>query len=154
MGDVENDVPVLMTEVGRAYLTVADLSEATLYPLHAVDIAEWAVEQRHRLRGRWDRLTRGHSRTWWEAQALREHLTRLDVCPDCAGEWGKPMREGCKRPWHHADEWRWEQVAETTQGSGDDAWTVSVFQERGCDHEWLDRPESDTRVCELCAEER
>ena len=76
------------------------------------------------------------------------------VCPDCAGEWGRPMREGCKRPWHHADEWRWEQVAETTQGSGDDAWTVSVFQERDCDHQWLDRPESDTRVCELCAEEQ
>ena len=23
-----------------------------------------------------------------------------------------------------------------------------------CQHEWLDRPESDTRVCELCGEER
>lgn len=75
------------------------------------------------------------------------------VCPDCAGEWGKPMREGCKRPWHHADEWQWEQVAETTQGSGDDAWAVSVFQERGCDHQWLDRPESDTRECLICGTE-
>lgn len=65
------------TEVGRAYLAIADLSEATLDPLHAVDIAEWAIEQRHPLRGRWDRFMRGHTRTWWQAQALREHLTRV-----------------------------------------------------------------------------
>lgn len=29
------------------------------------------------------------------------------TCPDCGAEWGEPMREGCKRPWHHADEWDW-----------------------------------------------
>lgn len=75
-------------------------------------------------------------------------------CPDCAAEWGRPMREGCRRPWHHADERKWEQVAETTQGSGDDAWVVAVFEERGCGHQWIDRPESDTAVCDLCGEER
>lgn len=73
-------------------------------------------------------------------------------CPDCAAEWGRPMREGCRRPWHHADEW--EQVAETVQGSGEDAWVVAVFEERGCNHQWIDRPESDTTVCDLCGEER
>ena len=29
------------------------------------------------------------------------------TCPDCGAEWEEPMREGCKRPWHHADEWGW-----------------------------------------------
>lgn len=49
---------------------------------------------------------------------------------------------------------RWEHVAEGVQGSGGDAWSVSVFIERDCAHEWLDRPESDTAVCELCGAER
>ncbi len=28
-----------------------------------------------------------------------------ETCPDCGGQWVEPMREGCKRPWHHADQW-------------------------------------------------
>lgn len=30
----------------------------------------------------------------------------------------------------------------------------ACLRETSCDHEWLDRPESDTRVCEMCREER
>ena len=49
----------------------------------------------------------------------------------------------------------WEKVTETVQGAGDDAWVVTVFQEGWvCAHVWLYRPESDTRVCEVCGEER
>lgn len=48
----------------------------------------------------------------------------------------------------------WERVSESVQGSGDDAWSVAVFRERACDHQWVDRPESDTMVCDLCGEER
>lgn len=49
----------------------------------------------------------------------------------------------------------WERVSESMQGLGNDvAWLVAVFRERGCDHQWIDRPESDTMVCDLCGEER
>jgi len=68
---------VFATEVGRAYLKVADLSEATISPEHAVDIAEWAVGLR-RLRRR---------RAAWQAQALREYLARWEcVTPSSRGD--------------------------------------------------------------------
>lgn len=51
-------------------------------------------------------------------------------CSGCGGKWVESMREGCNRPWHHADQW-------------DDE----------CDHHWLDRPESDTRECLVCGAE-
>lgn len=49
---------------------------------------------------------------------------------------------------------RWVQVAEHEQGSGADVWSVGVFIEAACSHVWLDRPESDTAVCELCGAEQ
>ena len=73
-----------------------------------------------------------------ERMATVEHLRR---CPICDIRFDGEVAAG------------WEQVAETTQGSGDDAWTVAVFQERGCDHQWLDRPESDTSACDICGAE-
>ena len=66
------------TEVGRAYARVAHLSECTIGALHAIDIAEWIVEQRHPVRSRWERLTRGETAAWWQAQALREHFARIE----------------------------------------------------------------------------
>jgi hypothetical protein len=30
----------------------------------------------------------------------------------------------------------------------------ALFDIERCDHEWLDRPESDTRECLICGEER
>lgn len=58
----------------------------------------------------------------------------------------------CGATFNHRPEW--VKVTESEQGAGDDTWQVAVYQERGCEHQWLDRPESDTRVCELCGEER
>lgn len=60
------------------------------------------------------------------------------LCPDCAGEWVKPMRQGCRRPWHHADEW------------ADNAPTELECSGLCGEHHWLDRPESDTRECLIC----
>lgn len=142
----------------------AEFQEAALEMARKADAAERRAEDTEaafeQLRSAADKV--GHQAAcpvnpcdcWMrELAPLLDGGSDVGVCPDCAGEWGKPTREGCKRPWHHADEWQWEQVAETTQGSGDDTWTVSVFQERGCDHQWLDRPESDTRECVICGVE-
>lgn len=79
---------------------------------------------------------------------------------------------------------QWAKVAEVEQGEGADTWTVAVFKEQPrehgsdcacwppydscshppcacdgcigaeCDHQWIDRPESDTVVCDLCGAER
>lgn len=50
----------------------------------------------------------------------------------------------------------WAKVAESKQGVGDDTWQVVVYEERSgakCDHQWLDRPESDTHECLICGAE-
>ena len=67
----------LLSEVGQTYLTIADLSEGTIDPLHAVDIAEWVVERRHPVRSRVQRVLYGYTLAWWSAQAIREHLARV-----------------------------------------------------------------------------
>lgn len=28
-----------------------------------------------------------------------------EACPDCGGAWAEAMREGCRRPWYHAEAW-------------------------------------------------
>lgn len=84
---------------------------------------------------------------------MRDLAPFLAECASCAcgmdGDGQCPC--GCDEPTGGGV--HWDLVAETVQGSGADAWAVSVFQERGCDHQWLDRPESDTRVCDICGAE-
>ena len=75
-----------MSEQGiyRAYLRVADLSEATLSPDHALDIAEWIIRSRPTLRQRLQRLLHGRSTDEIRAQAMREEWRRnerdADLC--------------------------------------------------------------------------
>jgi hypothetical protein len=60
------------------YLEVADLSEGTLSPDHALDIAEWIVRERPTLRQRFQRLMWGRSYDEVAAQAMREKWDRAD----------------------------------------------------------------------------
>lgn len=103
----------------RVYAEVADLSEGTLSPDHALDIAEWIVRERPTLRQRFQRLMWGRSYDEVAAQAMREKWRRdewvagLYTC-------GMADRERTGHP---------EREDADTDG-GD-----SVTSE-SCDHEW------------------
>ena len=64
------------TNIYRTYCAVADLSEGTLSPDHALDIAEWVVRNRPTLRQRWQRLVWGRSQDETRAIAMREEWRR------------------------------------------------------------------------------
>lgn len=113
--------------------------------------AEDAEAEVERLQARGDR----HYAAFVGAEA---RLERLKAAADTVGHQAACMVDPCdcwmqdlaplleyERPWGR--------VGQGVQGAGADAWEVSVYRELECDHQWLDRPESDTSVCELCGME-
>lgn len=68
--------------IHSTYLHVADLSECTLSPDHALDIAEWIIQTRPTLRQRWQRLLWGQSHDETKARAMREEWRRNEFHAD------------------------------------------------------------------------
>lgn len=96
------------------------------------------------------------------AEGAEAELERLKAAADLVGHQAACLVDPCDcwmsdlAPLLEYERPDWIKVGEVEQGSGSDAWTVAVFEEqpRTCDHVWIDRPESDTTVCDMCGAER
>ena len=93
------------------------------------------------------------------AEGAEAELERLKAAADLVGHQAACLVDPCdcwmsdlaplleyKRP-------QWVKAAESKQGPEGDEWQVTLFKEAACDHQWLDRPESDTRECLICGTE-
>lgn len=96
-----------------------------------------------------------------DARARAEaELERLKAAADLVGHQAACLVDPCDCWMYHLaplleyEPPRWAKVAEGKQGPEGDAWQVTLFEEAACDHQWLDRPESDTVACDLCGAER
>lgn len=106
-------------------------------------------------------MARKAERAERRAEDAEAELERLKAAADKVGHQAVCSDEPCDcwvrdlAPLLDGTEAQPERVVESEQGVDDDVWSVAVYRERdSCDHEWLDRPESDTASCDLCGEER
>lgn len=136
------DDPTLIGPDGFTRLTEIIASDATLVRVAQVEALRAAARRfLEDMADAWGGdsqwLTTGNRVAEVVACVLREMAVEIDQPNACEHAWG-PYWEGGGG------------YSETDQcrrcGAYRSGWS--------CSHEWLDRPESDTRVCELCGEER
>lgn len=95
------------------------------------------------------------------AEGAEAELERLKAAADLVGHQAACLVDPCDcwmsdlAPLLEYERPQWVKVAESEQGPEGDTWQVALYDEQPgpCDHEWLDRPESDTRECLICGME-
>lgn len=91
----------------RTYLDVANLSEGTLSPDHALDIAEYIVRERPTPRARLQRLLYGASHDEIRARSMREEWRRNEAnAAECTCGMAEQERTG-----HYPEHAQWCDVA-------------------------------------------
>lgn len=96
------------------------------------------------------------------AEDAEAELERLKAAADLVGHQAACLVDPCDcwmsdlAPLLEYERPQWVKVADSEQGPEGDTWQVALYEERPgpCDHQWLDRPESDTRECLVCGTER